>query len=104
MHGSSARNLARRWGLTASGWNDSSPERVPVSLENSLRRAAHGSHRRVSVSLRAQAGRGGRSGGASGKAKRQGKSQVTESPTNDLKHVEYLHSLGVLDVVQYAKT
>jgi aryl-alcohol dehydrogenase-like predicted oxidoreductase len=83
--------------------NDSSPERVPLSLEDSLRRLRtdyidvyvyhtgpkEGEAEKVAEFLR--------------KAKQQGKIRAAGISTNDLQHVEYLHSLGCLDVVQYAK-
>ncbi len=83
--------------------NDSSPERVPVSLEHSLRRLRtdyidvyvyhtapiRGEAEQVAEFLQ--------------KAKREGKVRAVGISTNDLQQVEYLDSLGCLDVVQYAK-
>ncbi len=82
---------------------DASPERVPLSLEGSLRRLKtdyidvyiyhiapkHGEAEKVAEFLQ--------------KARRDGKVRAVGISTNDLLQVEYLHSLGCLDVVQYSK-
>ena len=83
--------------------NDASPARVPVSIEGSLRRLRtdyidlyvyHTAPKPEEAELVA---------GILQQAKKAGKVRAVGISTNDLQHVEYLHSLGCLDVVQYAK-
>ena len=83
--------------------NDVSAERVPVSLEGSLRRLRtdyidvyvyhtppkRGEAEKVAEFLQ--------------KAKEEGKVRAVGISTNDLQQIEYLNSLGCLDVVQYGK-
>jgi aryl-alcohol dehydrogenase-like predicted oxidoreductase len=82
---------------------DASPERVPVSLEGSLRRLKTD---RIDVYVYHIAPKPGEAEAATEfllKAKKEGKVRAVGISTNELKHVEYLHSLGCLDVVQYPK-
>lgn len=83
--------------------NDVSPRRVPVSLENSLRRLRtdyidvyvyHTAPKAPEAEQVAEFLR---------RAKQEGKVRAVGISTNDLQQIEYLHSLGCLDVVQYAK-
>lgn len=82
---------------------DTSPERVPVSIEGSLRRLRtdyidvyvyHTPPKEREAEKVAE---------FLGKAKKEGKVRAVGISTNDLQQVEHLHSLGCLDVVQYAK-
>ncbi len=83
--------------------NDQSPERVPLSLENSLRRLRT-DHIDVYVyHTGPKPGLAEKVAAFLLKAKAEGKVRAAGISTNDLGQVEYLHSLGILDVVQYAK-
>jgi len=82
---------------------DASPERVPISLDGSLRRLKTD---HIDVYVYHIAPKPGEAEQATEfllKAKAQGKIRAVGISTNDLRHVEYLHSLGCLDVVQYPK-
>ena len=83
--------------------NDSSPEQVPTSLEGSLRRLRTDYIDVYVYHTGPKAGEAEKVAEFLLKAKQQGKVRAVGISTNDLQHVEYLDSLGVLDVVQYAK-
>jgi aryl-alcohol dehydrogenase-like predicted oxidoreductase len=84
--------------------NDVSAKRVPISLEGSLRRlqtdyidvyvyhTAPDPHEAIAVAAFLE------------HAKRQGKARSVGISTNDLQQIEMLHSLGCLDVVQFAQS
>ncbi|HEX4083683.1 MAG TPA: aldo/keto reductase [Chthoniobacteraceae bacterium] len=83
--------------------NDATPARVPVSLENSLRRLRTD---HIDIYLYHCAPKPGEAESVAEfltQARQQGKIRAAGISTNDLSQVEYLHSLGCLDVVQYAK-
>ena len=83
--------------------NDASPESVPRSLEDSLRRLRTD---RIDVYVYHTAPKPGHAERVAEflqSAKQAGKVRAVGISTNDLAQVEYLHSLGCLDVVQYAK-
>ncbi len=82
---------------------DASPERVPVSLEGSLRRLKTDYIDVYVYHIAPKPGEAEQVAEFLNKAKEQGKVRAVGISTNDLQHVEYLHSLGCLDVVQYAK-
>ncbi len=82
---------------------DASPGRVPVSLEGSLRRLKTDY---IDVYVYHTAPIPGEAEIVAEfllKAKKEGKVRAVGISTNDLQQVEYLHSLGCLDVVQYAR-
>jgi aryl-alcohol dehydrogenase-like predicted oxidoreductase len=83
--------------------NDASPERLPLSLEGSLRRLRTDYIDVYVYHTGPKPGEAEKVAELLQKAKQQGKVKAVGISTNDLKNVEYLHSLGVLDVVQYAK-
>ena len=83
--------------------NDASPERVPVSLEGSLRRLRTDRIDVYVYHIPPVPGEAEKVAEILQKAKKEGKVRTAGISTNDLQQVEYLHSLGCLDVVQYAK-
>jgi len=83
--------------------NDASPARVPLSLEHSLRRLRTDT---IDIYLYHTAPKPGEAEQVAAflqKAKQEGKVRAVGISTMDLQQVEYLHSLGCLDVVQYPK-
>jgi aryl-alcohol dehydrogenase-like predicted oxidoreductase len=82
---------------------DASPARVPVSLEGSLRRLRTDCIDVYVYHIAPKAGEAEQVAEYLQKAKAEGKVRAVGISTNDLQEVEYLHSLGCLDVVQYAK-
>ncbi len=82
---------------------DASPARVPVSLEGSLRRLKTDYIDVYVYHIAPIPGEAEQVAEFLNKAKEQGKVRAVGISTNDLQQVEYLHSLGCLDVVQYAK-
>jgi aryl-alcohol dehydrogenase-like predicted oxidoreductase len=82
---------------------DASPERVPVSLEGSLRRLKTDYIDVYVYHIAPKKGEADAVAEFLQKAKKEGKVRAVGISTNDLQHVEYLRSLGCLDVVQYVK-
>jgi aryl-alcohol dehydrogenase-like predicted oxidoreductase len=82
---------------------NASPERVPVSLEGSLRRLKTDYIDVYVYHIAPKPGEAGKVAEFLSKAKKEGKVRAVGISTNDLQQVEYLHSLGCLDVVQYAR-
>ncbi len=82
---------------------DASPERVPVSLEGSLRRLKTDYIDVYVYHIAPKPGEAEKVAEYLRKAKEEGKVRAVGISTNDLQQVGYLHSLGCLDVVQYAK-
>jgi len=83
--------------------NDASPQQVPVSLENSLRRLRTDYIDVYVYHTTPKPGEAEKVAEFLQMAKKEGKVRAVGISTNDLQQVEYLHSLGCLDVVQYAK-
>ncbi len=82
---------------------DASPERVPVSLEGSLRRLRTDYLDVYVYHPKPKPGEAGKVAEILQKAKQEGKVRAVGISSNDLQQVEYLRSLDCLDVVQYAK-
>jgi aryl-alcohol dehydrogenase-like predicted oxidoreductase len=82
---------------------DASPARVPISLEGSLRRLRTDYIDIYVYHIAPKPGEAGQVASYLQKLKHEGKVRAVGISTNDLQQVEYLHSLGCLDVVQYAK-
>ncbi len=82
---------------------DASPERVPVSLEGSLRRLRTDYIDIYVYHIAPKPGEAEKVAEILLKAKSEGKLRAVGISTNDLQQVGYLHSLGCLDVVQYPK-
>jgi aryl-alcohol dehydrogenase-like predicted oxidoreductase len=82
---------------------NASPERVPVSLEGSLRRLKTDYLDIFVYHVAPKPGEAEEVAEFLLKAKEEGKVRAVGISTGDIKHVEYLHSLGCLDVVQYPK-
>jgi aryl-alcohol dehydrogenase-like predicted oxidoreductase len=81
---------------------NASPERFPVSLEGSLRRLRT-DHIDVYVyHVPPKPGEAEKVAELLAKAKREGKIRAAGISTNNRQQIDYLHSLGCLDVVQYA--
>jgi aryl-alcohol dehydrogenase-like predicted oxidoreductase len=83
--------------------NDASAKRVAVSLEGSLHRLRTDYIDVYVYHTAPQAGEAEEVAKFLQKAKTEGKVRAVGISTNDLSQVEVLHSLGCLDVVQYAK-
>jgi aryl-alcohol dehydrogenase-like predicted oxidoreductase len=83
--------------------NDVSAARVPRSLEASLRRLRTDCIDIYVYHTPPKPGEAEKVAEFLQKAKQEGKVRAVGISTNDLRQVEYLHSLGCLDVVQYAK-
>ena len=82
---------------------DTSSERVPVSLEGSLRRLRTDYIDVYVYHTAPKPGEAEKVAGFLQKAKQEGKIRAIGISTNDLQQIGHLHSLGCLDVVQYAK-
>jgi myo-inositol catabolism protein IolS len=82
---------------------DTSPARVPVSIEGSLKRLRTDYIDVYLYHIPPQRGEAEEAATILQKAKQEGKVRAVGISTNDLQQVEYLHSLGCLDVVQYPK-
>jgi len=82
---------------------DASPARVPISLEGSLRRLKTDCIDIYVYHIPPIPGDAEKAVEFLLKAKQQGKVRALGISTNNLEHVEYLNSLGCVDVVQYPK-
>ncbi len=82
---------------------DASPQRVPVSLEGSLRRLRTDYIDVYIYHIAPKRGEAETVAGILQKAKAEGKVRAVGISTPNLDDVKYLHSLGCLDVVQYPK-
>ena len=83
---------------------DASPERLPISLEGSLRRLRTDYIDVYQYHIAPKPGEAEKVAELLQKAKSEGKVRAVGISTNELQQVEYLHSLGCLDVVQYPKS
>jgi len=83
--------------------NDASARQVPLSLEGSLRRLRTDYIDVYVYHTGPQPGEAEKVAEFLQKAKQAGKVRAVGISTNQLQQVEYLHSLGCLDVVQYAR-
>lgn len=90
-------------GLNGERLQNTSPERVPVSLEGSLRRLRTDYIDVYVYHTAPKPGEAEKVAEFLQKTKKEGKVRAVGISTNDLRQVAYLHSLGCLDVVQYAK-
>jgi len=82
---------------------NTSPERVPLSLEGSLKRLRTDYVDVYVYHTAPKPGEAEKVAGILEKAKKEGKIRAVGISTNDLPLIRHLHSLGSLDVVQYAK-
>ena len=82
---------------------NASPERVPVSLEGSLRRLKTDYIDIYVYHINPKPGEAEKAAEFLLKMKAEGKVRAVGISTNSLDAVKYLHSLGCLDVVQYPK-
>ena len=82
---------------------NASPERVPLSLEGSLRRLKTDYIDVYVYHIPPKPGEAEKVAEFLLKAKKEGKVRAVGISTNDLQQIEYLHALGCMDVVQYAR-
>lgn len=82
---------------------DASPRRVPISLEGTLKRLGTDYLDIYLYHIQPQRGEAETIAEILAEAKRKGMVRAVGISTNSLQDIEYLHSLGCLDVVQYAQ-
>lgn len=82
--------------------NSVRPERLPVSLEGSLRRLGTDYIDVYLYHVPPGPGEAEQAAGALQRLRQEGKVRAVGMSTNDLVQCQWLHQLGILDVVQYA--